>query len=485
MKQKSIGFKIGITLAMIHLILVVLAFLAMIKSHSSTAGLVFIWFYFLDAPLLLLLPASALKLFGVSAPLIQFGVFGSGMWFLIPWLIDIVSSRIFANGNRKVRIMIIAVTVPLILVGFFRLSFFSTKLLIQQERPEELKKMLNNASSDFLTGKVIFEDYAPGGISSISRMNCRPLVGTEVLIALPRGVVFLNDSYKEQYRLNLSDRKGFKSIEPLALDGSHSCGFLSYMFQEGSHLFDLNGKEIWRSTQQDSTAGSYAGVQFGDIDGDGRPEFALYHTYRNGIDLVDANGKTKWQHPIYALGHMEIANISQNGKATIIYSNSNNANGITEFTFLNSEGIISNQMKVSTMSSEFAVIQWPSRESEPHILLTEEGKLKLIDLKGDIIYQLDAPGCRTFGDVKAVTVKFKKEDQTYLAVKKGLHPDLSVLYVYDANGKLVYQKTQVVEGLLAPTLAAVPVGETGTEKLLVSEYARNFKAQVMEYSLTR
>jgi len=60
--------------------------------------------------------------------------------------------------------------------------------------------------------------------------------------------------------------------------------------------------------------------------------------------------------------------------------------------------------------------------------------------------------------MNAVTVKFKKGEPEYLAVKKSLHPDLSVLYVYDANGKLVYQKTQVIEGLLSPTLAAVPAG---------------------------
>lgn len=185
MKQKSIGFKIGVALAAIHLILVVLAFVAMINSRSSTAGLIFVWFYFLNAPLLLLFPSSVLKLIGVSAPLIQFGVFGSGMWFLIPWLIDFAVSRIFANVSRTVRALIIAGAIPLILVGFFRLSFFSTKLLIQQERPEELKKMLNQASSDFLIGKVIFEDYAPGGVRSITQTSCRPGAGMELLLAMP------------------------------------------------------------------------------------------------------------------------------------------------------------------------------------------------------------------------------------------------------------------------------------------------------------
>lgn len=266
-KQKSIGIKIGLVLAAIHLCLVILAFFAMKSSHSSTAGLVFIWFYFLDAPLLLMFPLSGLKLLGTYGPLIQFGLFGSGMWFLIPWLIDLAVSRIVAS--RTGRVIMIVFAVPLILVSFYRLSFFSVKYLMQQERPKELKKILNRASSDFLTGKVIFEDYAPGGIRSISRMNCRPDAGTELLLAMPRGIVFINDNYQEQYRLSLSDRKGFNSIEPLYLNESNACRFIAYDFQEGIRLFDLNGKEIWKATQQVGSQGLYGGMKFGDLYGDG------------------------------------------------------------------------------------------------------------------------------------------------------------------------------------------------------------------------
>lgn len=478
MKQKSIGLKIGVVFAAVHLCLVILAFFAMMSSRSSTASLVFVWFFFLDAPLLLLLPPSVLKLFGIAGPLIQFGVFGSGMWFLIPWLIDMAVTHIFSNVTRVARGIIIAVAIPLILGGFFRLSFFSTKLLVQQERPEELIKILNQASSDFLTGKVIFEDHAPGGIRSITRMICRPAAGMEILLTLPRGVVFLNDSYQEQYRLNLSERKGFKTIEPLFLNENHSCGFAAYMYPDGVHLFGLDGKEIWKYLSQGRGTGVIDGVRFGDIDGDGKPEFALYHSFRDGICLVNVEGKTRWTHPVYSLGHLEIADINDDGKGEIVYNN-------REFTVLDSEGRETDQLKISTTSSEFAIIRWPNKDTKPNLLLTEQGKINIVDFEGKTVIQLDAPGCRLYGDVKAITVKLKKEEPEYLAVKKSLHPDLSVLYVYDSNGKLVYQKTQVIDGLLAPTLVAAPASETGTEKLLVGESGRKFKAQVVEYSLTR
>jgi hypothetical protein len=482
MKHMSLGFVIGVVLALLHLCLAVSSFLAMRQSHSSTAGLAFLPFFFLDAPLFLL-PSSALRIFGMAAPLIQFGVLGSAMWFLIPWLIDKAVTRLFPNGNRAVRAIIIVATIPLLLFGFTRLSFFSVKLAIQRERPAELKSVLNQASSAFLTEKVVFQDSEPGYISGITRMNCRPGAGTELLLSLPRGIAFLNDNYREQHRLNLSEQR-FHTIQPLAADDTHSCRFLAYKFQEGVHLFDLEGKEIWKIIRLDNRELPIAGVQFGDVDGDGRPEFAISRSYTQPIQLIDDGGKTRWKHPVLALGHLEIADVSGDGKAQVIYTNANNAGGTTDFTFLDANGAVAKKLTIRTKSFDFAMIRWPPRGSKLNILLTEDGKIKIIDLKGDTVKQLDAPGCRTFGGVNAVTVKFRKGEPEYLAVSKRLHPDLSVLYVYDADGKLVYQKTEVVQSTLASPLAAVPASEVGTEKLLVGS-ARDCKALVVEYSLTQ
>ncbi len=480
MKQKSLGFKIGAVLAALHFCLVVLAFLAMVNSRSSTSGLVFIWFYFLDAPLLLLFPSSILKLFGVFAPLIQFGIFGSSLWFLVPWVTDLAVTRVFPRGTRIARVLVIVIAIPLLVAGFVRLSFFSVKHSIQQERPAELEKTLNNASTDFLTAKVIFE--APGQVSNINLMSCRPGVGVELLLSLSQGVVFLDSTYQTQHRVDFPGRR-FWTIEPFKVDSTQACGFLAYRYMENVYLLDSEGKEIWKSVQADSQSGPVEGVRMGDVDGDGKPEFALYHSYRQGIELIDAEGRTRWKHPVYALGHLEIADVRGNGKAQVIYSNSNNANGITDFTFLNADGVVDKEFHLSTASSEFAMIKWPKKEALSNVLLTEDNTIRIVDLQGGTVMQLSAPGCRTWGAVKAVTIKFRKEEPEYLAVRKSLHPDLSVLYVYDPNGNLVYQKTEVSE-VLAPLLFAAPVAETGTERLLVGS-TQKFNGQVVEYSLTR
>jgi hypothetical protein len=222
-------------------------------------------------------------------------------------------------------------------------------------------------------------------------------------------------------------------------------------------------------------------VDFGDIDGDGKTEFAVYHRYTEGIHLVNSDGKVRWKHPVIALGHLEIIDIDGDGKDEIIYKKSNAS---TEFTILDESGSIVNKLKTTATSYEFTMVKWPKNESGPCLLLTEDSKIRIIDLNGNAVIELDAPGCRTFGKVKASTVKFKEDEPEYLAVRKSLHPDLSVLYVYDHDGKLVYQKTEVIGGGRKPTISAVAKNETGNEVLLVGS-VRDGKPVVLEYSLKR
>jgi hypothetical protein len=481
-KKKSIGVKSGFSLAALHLCLVILAFSAYITSSSSTSGLVFMWFFFLDAPIRLL-PSSLFEIFGVAAPLISFGALGSALWFLIPWLVDRLVVNIFPNAGRKIRWVVVIGAIPLILIGFTALGNFAVIKSIQRERPAELKKMLNSASSDFLTAKAILADSDYDGISSIRLMNCRANAGMEILLSLPSEVIFINNDYQEQHRLKFDENR-FITIEPLYMGDTNACMFMARTLFEGVYLYNSEGKEIWKITRQDGHEAAIDGAKYGDVDGDKKPEFAIYHRYSQGIHLVDQDGKTMWRYPVNAIGHLEMVDVNGDGKAEIIFSKSNNARGITEFVILDATGAVAYQLKIPTTSYEFSIVGWPMNESAPNLLLTEENKIRIVDLQGETVFQLTAPGCRAFGKVKAATVKLKKEESKYLAVKKSLHPDLSVLYVYNPNGRLVYQKTEVIKGVLAPMLTAGPTNEVGLEKLIVGA-SREYNTQVLEYSATR
>ena len=185
------------------------------------------------------------------------------------------------------------------------------------------------------------------------------------------------------------------------------------------------------------------------------------------------------------MGHLEIADTGEDGKNEIIFSNGNNADKVTEFKFLNSNGEVDKQFKIATQSSQFAIINWPDINKKSNILLTENNNIRLVDLNGETVIQLNAPGCRTFGDVKAVAVKFKKNEPAFLAVRKILMPDIAVLYIYDIKGNLVYNKTETFTGNMNATLVAVPTDEEGGEKLLVGSEGKNYGSQLIEYSISQ
>ncbi len=480
-KKKSPGLTIGLSLAALHLGLVIVAFIAYISSSSSTSALVFIWYFFLDAPVGLL-PSSFFDIFGVAEPLISFGVLGSALWLLIPWLIDRAVVGIFPGAAKITRWVTIIGAIPLIVIGFAFLGNFSVKKSIQRERPAELKQMLNSASSGFLSEKVVFEENDSGGISSIRLMNCRPASAREIMLSLPGEVAFLDRQYRERPRLQF-DRNRFMTIEPVHAGDTGACMYIAYRLFEGVYLYDSEGKERWNISRQESGGTAIDGVKAGDVDGDKKPEFAMYHRYREGIHLVDENRETLWKLPVFALGHLEIVDLDEDGKADIIFSNSNNANGVTDFSILDATGATTRQLKIFTTSYEFSTVRWPGNESRPHLLLTEENKIRIVDLQGDTVLELSAPGCRAFGDVAAAAVKLEKNASGYLAVKKSLHPDLSVLYVYNPEGKLVYQKTDVIKGVLAPALSPGPADSDGLEKLIVGAFRSNI-SQILEYSVT-
>ncbi len=119
--RRSTGFKIGITLAGIHLGLVVITHFLVIGSRSSTAGLAYLWCFFVDSPLLFL-PKDLFQMLGVAGPLIQFGLLGSILWFLIPWIVDHAVVQIFPEQTRRFRLVGVLCVVVATVYGFAGLS---------------------------------------------------------------------------------------------------------------------------------------------------------------------------------------------------------------------------------------------------------------------------------------------------------------------------------------------------------------------------
>jgi len=249
-------------------------------------------------------------------------------------------------------------------------------------------------------------------------------------------------------------------------------------------LLSHDGKLLWKYDSDKAKHNYVDGVATGDMDGDGKPEFAVYYTYGLGIHLLDVSRQKKWEYPVLSLGTLRMADVDGDGRAEIIFDNGNNANGLTDFTILGSTGGVKGQFQLHTASSFFTLVPWPDRNGASHILITEADKVGVYTLAGEQVTQLAAPGCSAFGDFQALNIKFNKDEGDYLAIKKSVTPDLSVLYVYSPQKELVYQKTEIIRGTLPPALYARPTGQDGTEKLLVGSETKDFEAMLYEYTPT-
>lgn len=480
MPQKSVGFKIGLLTAALHFLLAVLAYVAMSSSKSSTAGLAFLPFVVLDAPLWFLqtLLPDAIGKTVMGSPLISFGVLGSALWFAIPWLADRLVVRFLPKARRLVRWLVVLACLPLAFSAFRPLSIQTSMMSMRNERPEELQALLKKPAPGILAKRTVLENQDLRGICGI-----HPLDGSgELLVAFHRGVLRLDRRQAEISRLEFSTNH-FQAVVPVRAGDAFNDRFLAYRFFEYAAVLGPAGEELWRAGEKAEGGRPLAGAMSGDIDGDGQPEFALYWDYRDGIQLLDGTGRARWTHPVYSLGHVEMADVRGNGKKEILYSNSNNARSSTVFKTVNAFGTVVDELNLATCSSEFALVDWPERRARPNLLLTEENQIRIVDLDGNEVRRLEAPGCRSYGAVAAIPVKFRAAAPAYLAVRKNLHPDLAALYVYDADGKRVHQDVETrLGGGEMPALAAGPGEMPGAERLLVGS-GDVFHAALVEYSL--
>jgi len=486
MTRRSVGFKIGIVTCALHLCWVVLAFVAAMRSQASTAALAFVPFYVLDAPvqlLLLFLPFSSFEL-SVISPLVIYGVLGSSLWFAIPWFMDRLVTRVFPAATRRRRWLTVSGMIPLfVIVVCIPLSAIHTVLFIRQERPAELKKLLGSSEAGYLVPRVVFDDGALGSVSTIARVRRTPDGDPETMVGCFLAAVFLGDGYKEKHRVAFPE--GFWTLRAVRANDTDSCRFIARVLSKGAVMLSSEGKERWRHFVEQKGA-SIDGVRCGDIDADGTPEFAVYHRYQDGITLLDENGKVLWTHRVSTIQHLEMADIRGNGKEEIIYSNPNHGYNLSAFNTVGAEGTVVDELIVPTYSGEFAVVRWPDREGASNLLITEENRMRIVDMKGNDVIELEAPGCRCSGKMNATTVRFLKDGPAFLAVRKNLHPSIVALFVYGANGKLVFQKAETTGESIQPSLAAVPVVGTDIERLLVGAPRRFWGgAKVIEYSLAQ
>ncbi len=319
--------------------------------------------------------------------------------------------------------------------------------------------------------RLALEDPRLGRIKQIA--GGRPAGGTWVVGE--RGALLLDRRLDPGRWVKFSRRASQASV--LDADGDGEDEFLVRSFVFGHHrlhlchfLLDSQGSVRWASQE-------FWGIHplaTGDLDGDGRVEFAgpggwfksEASGYENGIVVQDSEGSTVRRLPsagssrVFIVdrdgdGRLEIASVDRRGHLRV----------------QDPQGVVMGKGKFGEGARRATLCPWPNRGGQPHLLYIHETSAWLAGFSGSAPLRFDAPLART-GEVAGavgIPVRLRPTHRPYLAVAVRLRRPQSLLYIMSPRGRVEYLEV-IPEPVEALGAAALP--GRGEEALLVGGNGR-------------
>lgn len=385
------------------------------------------------------------------------------------------------NHHRIGKVFVIFALGVLALVAFWGLRQLISRS--GADIPTELKEPKVIVGSNLVNKGVFLEDTALGEISSIAYGHLRSGSGSVIAVVGQTGAIFLNEqadpietvSFEPEATSAFGDTTGgdkrYGKIQIVDVDGDGSCEFLVRNSFRRAELIDHFGRTVWtygEGYQGDSWLGDMAA---GDSNGDRRMEYFALDLKGEGVVALDGQLLPIWRQRAVRGGHIEVVDAQNNGKLDIVYDDH------SQLVLLDSSsGRIISQNETGHYIGPFSLVRWPTTSGREYVLHKIGDRIILIDFAGKTVAEYRAPLSPRLLDVYGTTVKLRSSEAScFAAVAVDSSMKRSVLYIYDSAGELIYQE---LLAQICSSIAAFPLGESGTEALLLGGEGR-----VLQYDM--
>ena len=319
------------------------------------------------------------------------------------------------------------VVLVIVIAGFIIFDKMKNRIF---EVPKDLNQP--SKSSDYLQKSVFVEDGRIGKVTDITFGVLDPDSALTIGVAGTNGALLLDSALNKRVFIPFGEVSEHADI----IKTKNSCYFLSRrgeLFKRKTAFIDHTGKSLWMYGDEKRSVDDTA---VGDLNGDGKLEFAVGFNGGDGIHLLDQSGNKVWEKPDGNVWHVEIVDANNDGNLKIVHSNSS-----SEIVVRNKNGDIVSKSKPAQHITHFSIVDWPDKTSKKVILLSEDKFIWLLDFDGKVIAKYDAPDCRDLGEARGAVIKLTKDQSPYLAVAVEFrHWKRTLLYVYNSTKNLVYQE---------------------------------------------
>lgn len=210
-------------------------------------------------------------------------------------------------------------------------------------------------------------------------------------------------------------------------------------------LLGEDGAQLW------SYGGMFTGIDgcaAGDLYGNGKLEFAVGLNGGGGLHLFDHNGREIWKKPAGNAWHVEIADADAGAPGAVINSDASGA-----LTVRDGDGAVLARFRPAQYVAWFGLTRWGHESTARHLVVPDRDAIVIVSLDGQRTAALQAPGVGSSPEtILSTPVCFSGRECYQATLANYQNWKRSVLYIDNVEGKLAYKETFADQCATAETI---------------------------------